>query len=78
MHQVDANIQYQLTYELENLYIRLKVSSSASKTFYADQIKKERLDMQRQKAGDVDSMTPEMREKEEELYLKKLDEEWRA
>ena len=34
--------------------------------------------MQRQKAGDVDSMTPEMREKEEELYLKKLDEEWRA
>ena len=51
---------------------------SASGTFYSDKITKERLEMQRQLAQDVNVMTPEMREKEEQLYLKKLDDEWRA
>ena len=50
---------------------------STAEGYYADKLKEERFQLRKSSAANLEMMTPEMRQKEEELYLKKLDDEWK-
>ena len=56
---------------------RLSEVQGTAERYYANKLKEERFQLRKSSAANLEMMTPEMQQKEEELFLKKLDDEWR-